>query len=406
MLPEKPVQSNTSDPEWLAYELELVSQWANLPGRNGLKTDSTISQYEKTLGGLLDSAGKPFCQMTVADIAEYVDVINSANRLAKITKFLQWAHAWGHIKGDLAYAYEKRNPHIVKMQKVWDEPTQALYDRWIASRTFRTPDAEHDYRSAIMRVWSYFSGPLHTLTTDDVKGMNITARDRGLAERFTKWLARQPITVATPDVPVPDSSETIARMQAELAVLTNTVETLTANSNIWVKFDVVGKLRTIEARQEGMQSDIPTLAERIQRLESAINPTNSDAWRSLAKRMGHLESLWGRQLDERLANLDRRHAEVVAVVTAIARVMHRLVKACYTGTSPIHPLDGKDLRYLSDVMTDFWGRTRHWLDTSDPVRDAPVPMHPPRNGVAPALVDSDSRNGVAHAPSDDDKWPE
>lgn len=94
---------------------------------------------------------------------------------------------------------------------------------------------------------------------------------------------------------------------------------------------------------------------------------------------------------ERLANSDRRHAVVVAVLTAITSVMHRLVKACSTGTRPIHPLDGTSVRYLSDVTTDFWGRMRHWIGTSEPVRDASVPMHPHRNGVAPALVGSDPR---------------
>ena len=100
---------------------------------------------------------------------------------------------------------------------------------------------------------------------------------------------------------------------------------------------------------------------------------------------------------ERLANSDRRHAEVVAVLTAITSVMHRLVTACSTGTRPLDPLDGTSVRYLSDVMTDFCGRTRHWLDTSEPVRDASaVPMHPHRNGGAPALVGSDPRT---------DTWP-
>ena len=100
---------------------------------------------------------------------------------------------------------------------------------------------------------------------------------------------------------------------------------------------------------------------------------------------------------ERLANSDRRHAEVVAVLTAITSVMHRLVTACSTGTRPLDPLDGTSVRYLSDVMTDFCGRTRHWLDTREPVRDASaVPMHPHRNGGAPALVGSDPRT---------DTWP-
>ena len=100
---------------------------------------------------------------------------------------------------------------------------------------------------------------------------------------------------------------------------------------------------------------------------------------------------------ERLAISDRRHAVVGAVLIAITSVMHRLVTACATGASPVHPLDGTSVRYLSDVMTDFWGRTRHVLDTSEPVRDASaVPMHPHRNGGAPALVGSDPRT---------DTWP-
>ena len=100
---------------------------------------------------------------------------------------------------------------------------------------------------------------------------------------------------------------------------------------------------------------------------------------------------------ERLANSDRRHAEVVAVLTAITSVMHRLVTACSMGMSPIHPLDGTSVRYQSDLNPDFWGRTRHVLDTSEPVRDASaVPMHPHRNGGAPALVGSDPRT---------DTWP-
>lgn len=377
MLPEKPVQSNTSDPEWLAYELVLVRRWANLPGRNGLKTDSTISQYEQTLKGLLDSAGKPFCQMTVADIAEYVDVINSANRLAKITKFLQWAHQWGHITVDLAYVYEHRNPHIVKMDKVWDEPTQALYDRWIASLTFRTPDGEHDYRPAIMRVWSYFSGPLDTLTTDDVKGMNVNPRDRGIGERFSKWLATQPVEVATPDVPVPDSSETIARMQAELDGLKNTVEILTVNNNILVSYG--GSER---------------LAARIRALEiQDSKPDSTDAHRSLAKRITNMEDLWNRQLEARLADQDRLHATTVEGLSQCMRLIHNLVVTCYTGTNPIHPVDAKDRLHLVQTMIRFRNRTSELLGTTD---DA---------DHSPSALMAGSRNGVAHAPGDDDKWP-
>ena len=394
MTPTEPEQSNALPPQRRLDDRELVLQWANLPGRSGPKTAESILHYKKNIDGFRDFAGKPFSQMTVADITRYVDGGSSINALSKVLKFLAWSYAYGHITVDLAYAYEHRNPHIVKTDKVWETQDEAVFEDWVATCKVKNPTTRELYRKSIMELWSYFDRPLATLTPADVKVMNVSLNDRGIGVRFAQWLARRSIAVASPDVPVPDSSETLARMQAELDGLKNMVEILSVNNNILVRYGGPERLREIAARQDGMQSDIPVLAARIRALEiQASKPDSTDAHRSLAKRITNMEDLWNRQLEARLADQDRLHATTVEGLSQCMRLIHNLVVTCYTGTNPIHPVDAKDRLHLVQTMIRFRNRINELPGTTD---DA---------DHSPSALMAGARNGVAHAPGDDDKWP-
>ena len=408
MTPTEPGRSNAPAPQRKLGERELVFHWANLPGRSGPKTAASILHYMKSIDAFRNSAGKPFPQMTVADIARYVDGGGSINSLSKVLKFLTWSYAYGYITVDLAYAYEHRNPHIVKTDKVWETQDEAVFEDWVATCKVKNPTTRELYRKSIMELWSYFDRPLSTLTHADVMVMNVSLNDRGIGVRFAQWLARRSIAVASPDVPDPVSPvdsvpEWLPKLEKNIRHLLNFQETIEKVMALWnhefallreEKPALEARLAALETGGARSSGAWPLLAARIHDLEAkASKPESTEAYRSLAKQITNMEDLWNRQLEERLANQDRLHATTTEGLSQCMKLIHDLVVTCYTGTNPIHPVDAKDRLHLVQTMIRFRNRTSELPGTAD---DA---------DHSPSALMAGARNGVAHAPGDDDKWP-
>ncbi len=377
---------------WKEHDDALVVEWSRKPNRRGTpKTDESQGKCLTYLKPFLDAADKPVRDLTIQDIQQYLAGKPPGKHLEYIIAFLKWTFANGIGDQDVAHAFKHRNPRTpVQVISTLDDDDARLVECWMAACRLTKASSATDYRRTMLRVRSFLGAPLDGIVPADVERMNLSPRDHSLGMRLANWLAVQRDVLAVSEVaapvsPVDSVPEWLPKLETKIRHLLNFQETIETVIPLWNHEFAL------------LREEQPALEARLAALETG-GARSADAWPLLASRIAKLETLFAGQdrlnLDERLTNLDRRHATTKVGLAQCMKLLNNLVVICYTGSSPIHPIDAEDRENLSVILQRFWIRNEHLFHSTEDANHSPT---------APV---ASLRNGVAHAPGDDDKWPE